>query len=84
MKRTESKRHKIEGHNQMRLEELGGLIKEYRRNTMLSRKEFAEEFGISKGILERIEVGNNIELHSILRLCDIFYLSPHELFYGID
>lgn len=66
----------------MRLEEIGSLIREYRRKTMISRKEFAEEFGISKGILERIEGGNNIELHSILRICDIFYLSPHELFYG--
>jgi DNA-binding Xre family transcriptional regulator len=51
---------------------------------MLSRKDFSNEFGISKGVLERIENGKNIELHSILRLCDIFYLSPKELFYDIE
>ena len=81
---TKNKRKPIEAHNQLRMQEVGSLIREYRRNTMLSRNEFYEEYGFSKSVLERIENGKNVELHSILRLCDIFYLSPSELFYEID
>ena len=84
MRKAEYKRTHIEGHNKMRLDELGGLIREYRRNTMLSRKDFAKEFDISKGILERIENGKNVEMHSILRICDILFLSPKEIFHDID
>ena len=74
----------IQGHNQMRLEYIGGLLREYRFDSMLSREDFASEHGISRSLLERIETGKNVTVHSLLRVCDIFQLSPEEVFEGVE
>lgn len=75
---------KLEAHNQQRLEYLGMLLKEYRNETLLSRVDFAHEYGISRSLLERVELGKNVTLHSVLRICDLFMISPSEIFIGID
>lgn len=76
-------RSPIEAHNKERMRKIGDFIKEYRRD-MFSRKEFAEEHGIAKSIIERIENSQNVELHSIFRICDALEISPEELFIEID
>jgi len=78
------KRIRIDGLNQHRLEELGSLLKYYRQNQLLSRKELENQHGISKGIIERLENGKNVTLHSLLRVMDVFMLSPQDVFEGIE
>ena len=74
----------IQGHNQMRMENLGCLLKQYRYDTMLSREDFATEYNISKCLVERIESGKNVTIHSLLRFCDIFMISPELVFEGVE
>ena len=74
----------IQAHNQMRMENLGCLLKQYRYNTMLSREDFAIEYGISKCLVERIESGKNVTVHSLLRILDIYMVSPQEIFEGVE
>ena len=78
------KRGSIDGLNQHRLETLGAFLKHYRQNQLLSRKELESQHGISKGILERLESGQNITLHSLLRIMDVFMLRPQDVFEGIE
>ena len=82
--RKGNKRVKIDGLNQHRLEEIGLFLKYYRQNQLLSRKELENQFGISKGIIERLEKGHNITLYSLLRVMDVFMLSPHDVFEGVE
>ena len=74
----------IEGHNQDRMEYVGNLLKQYRNDTMLSREDFAAEYGISRSLVERIETGKNVTINSLLRLCDIFMISPEDLFLWVE
>jgi transcriptional regulator with XRE-family HTH domain len=78
------KKAPLEAHNEERLSYLGLLLREYRYETMLSLEDFASEFGISRSLLERIENGSNITLHSLLRILDIFQISPAEIFEGVE
>ena len=74
----------ILAHNLDRMEYLGSLLKQYRWDTMLSREDFAKEYGVSKCLVERIEGGKNITLHSLLRILDIYMVSPEEVFMGVE
>jgi transcriptional regulator with XRE-family HTH domain len=51
---------------------------------MLSREDFAKEYGISKGVVERVEQGKNVNILTLFRFCDKFGISPSELFQGVD
>ena len=74
----------VDGLNQMRMQQIGCLLREYRFNTYLSRDDFAHEYGISRSLVERIENGKNITLNSLLRICDIFQLRPQEIFEVVE
>jgi len=73
------KRVKVDGLNQYRMEEIGAILREYRHNTLLSRKDFAEKYSISKNVVERVELGKPVHFHSILRLCDIHMIQVNQL-----
>lgn len=73
-----------DGLSQMRMEYIGGLLRQYRYDTMLSREDFAKEYGISRSVVERIETGQNVNILSLFRMCNFFGISPSELFQGID
>lgn len=77
-------RHHIQGHNQMRMEYIGKLLRNLRYDTTLSLEHFSKKNKISRSLLERIETGQNITIHSLLRICDIFQISPEEIFEGVD
>ena len=72
------------GLSQMRMEQIGNLLREYRYDTMLSRQDFAKEYGVSSSLVERIEDGKNVQILSIFRMCDIFNISPDELFRELE
>jgi len=78
---TKRKYHRviIEAHNQMRMELVGQLLREYRNDTRMSREEFAKEHHISKSVLERAETGKNITMHSFYRICDSVFADPKEI-----
>ncbi|WP_066633120.1 helix-turn-helix domain-containing protein [Labilibacter marinus] len=86
MKQQKQKYHRVhfDGLAQMRMEAIGGVIRQYRYDTMLSREDFAKEYGISRSLVERIETGKNVNILSLFRICDIFMISPEELFQGCD
>ncbi len=70
----------VEEHNKMRMEYVGNLLREYRNETMLSRKEFAAEYGISRSLVERIENGKIVTVHSLMRYLDAIQVSPEIIF----
>ena len=83
---TKRKYHRaiIEAHNQMRMEQVGQLLREYRNDNRMSREEFAKEHQISKSLLERAELGKNITMHSFYRICDSVFADPKEIMEILD
>ena len=73
-------RAKIDSLDKNRLQNIGGLIREYRFSTLLSRQDFAKENGISKSLIERVEKGKNITLHTLFRVCDGLNISLEDIF----
>lgn len=78
------KRKKIDGLNQHRLETIGSFLRKYRQNESLSRRKLANEIGISKGVIERLENGSGINLSYLLLVIDGLMLSPHSVFEGVE
>jgi len=74
----------LEAHNQLRMEQIGQLLREYRNDTRMSREEFAKEHQISKNVLERAETGKNITMHSFYRICDSVFADPKEIMEILD
>lgn len=62
-----------------RRERIGRLLKEYRIGNLMSRDELAEEYSISRSLIERAEAGKNITLQSYFRICDILMADPVEI-----
>lgn len=73
-------RHHIKEHNKMRMQYLGNLLEEYRYDTMLSRQGFSEQYDISRSLIERIETGKVVTVHSLLRYLDALQVSPEIAF----
>lgn len=64
---------------------LGEVIKERREKLNKSQRLFADEFGIQKSLLSRIENGTNEP--KLISVCTIAYalgLKPHELIKEVD
>lgn len=83
----EKRKHHLapnDGLAQMKMEYIGGLLRHYRYDTMLSREVFAKEYGVSRSLLEKIETGKNVNILSLFHMCDKFGISPSELFQGLD
>lgn len=59
-----------------RREQIGSLLKEYRIDNLMSRDELAEEYAISRSLIERVEAGKNITLQTYFRICDILMADP--------
>jgi len=74
----------VDGLNRMRMEQIGGLLREYRYDTMLSREDFAREYGISRSLVERAERGMSVHFLTYLRLADIFHIPVWQLFEGVE
>ncbi len=51
------------------LKELGDRLEQLRLNRNLIRTELAEQAGISRNTIERIESGKSVQLVSLIRLC---------------
>lgn len=65
-----------------RLAYTGQLLREYRRNTGMSRLEFEEEWGISRRTIEQIETGRPISVISLYRYASCFGLEPSDLVFS--
>ena len=63
----------------MRMEYIGSLLKLYREDTFLSRMGFALEHGICRSLIERIETGQNCNIHSYLRYMDLLQVPVSEI-----
>ena len=77
----------LEAHNEMRMKYIGQLLREYRNETQLSRADFAEEYeeyGISRSLIERIENGQVVTIHSLLRYMDCLHVDPETVFIGVE
>jgi transcriptional regulator with XRE-family HTH domain len=72
----------VEAHNRGRMKYIGGLLKEYRNEQ--SRQSLSASYRISRILLQRIENGENITVNSLFRLCDIYQVSPEEVFLGVE
>ena len=73
----------IEGHNQMRMQQIGYLLREYRYETMLSRADF-EKLGMSRSVIERIETGKIVTTNSLFRYMDLLLVSPEDIFLEVE
>jgi transcriptional regulator with XRE-family HTH domain len=62
-----------------RLSFIGGLLKEYRWESGLSRYEVEKEFGIHHRTIQEIERGNNISLVTLFRYLDCFDLEVPDI-----
>jgi transcriptional regulator with XRE-family HTH domain len=51
------------------LKEIGGRLEQLRLNRNLIRTELAEQAGISRNTIERIESGDSVQLINLIRLC---------------
>ncbi len=51
------------------LQEIGSRLESLRLNRNLIRTELAEQAGISKATIERIESGKSVQLVNLIRLC---------------
>lgn len=74
----------VEAHNEMRMRYLGHLLREFRKDTQLSRVDFAEEYGISRSLIERIEDGKVVTVHSLFRYMDCLHVEPETVFVGVE
>ena len=62
-------------------EELGDFLRKIRKERGLSQEEAAEMAEISEKTLRNLENGRTIdpELNTILKLCDVYKISPEEV-----
>ena len=71
--------------NRARLEYISGLFREYRLWTGHSRESIAEENNLNRSFFECAESpNNNPTLKSIFLLCDVYEITPEELFKGLE
>jgi DNA-binding Xre family transcriptional regulator len=63
--------------------ELGAEIKRLRIQNKLSLESLGSEVGIDGSNLQKIELGHNITLNTLLKLCICLKTSPSELFSSI-
>lgn len=84
MKNKKYFKQKIKKHNKERLKYIGGLIKEYRFETGLSRVDFSNEHGINRITIQNIENGKNITLLTLFRVLDSVYCPLNEFFYDVE
>ena len=83
MKKNHKKYRKqlLEEHNRERLKYISTLLREYRLLTGHSRESIAEENNLNRSFFEHAESpNNNPTLKSIFLLCDIYEITPEELF----
>lgn len=58
------------------LKELGARISQYRINFQLSQARLAEQAGVSKRTIERIESGQSAQMSSMIRVLRVLELLP--------
>ncbi len=79
------RKRSIEQHHQEWLENISGYFLECRRWSGYSRKSFADENFISQNFLESIENAKHFPtLKSIFLLCDLYDITPADLFEEIQ
>lgn len=71
-----------EYHN--KLDNIAGLIREYRINSGYSQLELAEYLNLNRNTLSRAENGKNITLLSLLELADTLEIDLVDLFVDIE
>ena len=64
-----------------RLANTGQLLREYRWNSGMSRKDVEELYGISRRTIERIERGRPISMISLYRYISCFGLEPADVLF---
>lgn len=82
MAKTKYRKQEIPELFYKRLAYTGQLLREYRRNTGMSRLEIEEEFGISHRTVEQIETGQPISVVSLYRYASCFSLEPPDLVFS--
>jgi len=69
---------------QKRLEYISQYFRECRFMEGHSRESFAEENNVNRSFLECLESPNhNPTLRSVFFLCDLYEITPEDLFYGV-
>ena len=76
------KDHNDEQHKQ--LQEISGLIRNYRYNEGLSQVELSAMAGIHSNSLSNIENINNFQIITLLKLIDATGLTLGEFFWGME
>lgn len=51
------------------LQEIGNRLEQLRLNKNLVRTKLAEQAGVSKNTIERLELGESVQLTSLIRVC---------------
>jgi len=57
----------VEDFHKSQIEYMGALLRSFRNDTFMSRKEFADKHNFSRILIERIETGKNVNTLSVLR-----------------
>jgi DNA-binding XRE family transcriptional regulator len=81
MSKTKYRKQEVSEIYRKRLAYTGQLLREYRWNAGLSRKQVEEQWGISHRTIERIERGCPISLISLYRYISCFGLEPADVFF---
>jgi len=66
-----------------KLGSIAGLIREYRINNGYTQMELAESLNLHRNTLSRVERGANLNLLTLIELCETLELDMSELFYEI-
>jgi len=68
----------------LKLISIGNHIRNLRKNsTNLSAEDFANENGFDRAQYSRIENGANITMKTLLKVLDVYKISPNDFFSGI-
>jgi len=64
---------------------IGENIRAIRKRLGLSVEEFEKRLNFREGCISFIERGDrNAPVHKLLKICDVFDISPNELFWGVE
>ncbi|MCK5138077.1 MAG: helix-turn-helix transcriptional regulator [Bacteroidales bacterium] len=75
----------LEQHHHKWLENISAYLLECRQWKGQSRESFADENNISRNFLESIENAKHFPtLSSVFLLCDLYDITPEELFQGVE
>ena len=85
LNRKKYRKRPIHSHTLKRLEYISQYFRDYRFITGYSRESFADENNINRRFIECLESkNNNPTLLSVFYLCDLYGITPSDLFHELE